>query len=92
MVGYYEDKEQLGIRLRRIEGQVRGIQRMVENDSYCIDIMTQISAITGALNRVAVSLLEDHLGHCVAGSITHDRGDDEMVKEAIVAVQRLLRA
>ena len=60
MVGYYEDKEQLGIRLRRIEGQVRGIQRMVENDSYCIDIMTQISAITGALNRVAVSLLEEH--------------------------------
>jgi CsoR family transcriptional regulator, copper-sensing transcriptional repressor len=92
MVGYSNDKAQLRVRLRRIEGQVRGIQRMVEEDSYCIDILTQITAITGALNKVAVSLLEDHLGHCVADSIAGGEDADAKVKEASAAVQRLLRA
>jgi DNA-binding FrmR family transcriptional regulator len=92
MVGYYDDKEELLTRLRRIEGQVRGIQRMVGTDTYCIDILTQITAITGALNKVAVSLLEDHLGHCVADSIAGGEDAETKVKEATAAVQRLLRA
>jgi DNA-binding FrmR family transcriptional regulator len=92
MVGYYDDKEELLTRLRRIEGQVRGIQRMVGTDTYCIDILTQITAITGALNKVAVSLLEDHLEHCVADSIAGGEDAEAKVREATAAVQRLLRA
>ena len=92
MVGYHANKDSLHLRLRRIEGQVRGIQRMVEEDTYCIDILTQITAITGALNKVAVSLLEDHLGHCVADSLAAGADVDAKVKEAALAVQRLLRA
>ena len=92
MAGYYENKASLGLRLKRIEGQVRGIQRMVESDTYCIDILTQITAITGALNKVAVSLLEDHLGHCVADSLVAGSDADAYVREAALAVQRLLRA
>jgi DNA-binding FrmR family transcriptional regulator len=91
MAGYYENKDVLRRRLRRIEGQVRGIQRMVEADTYCIDILTQITAINGALNKVAVALLEDHLAHCVADSITSGRGGDAEVKEAARAVERLLK-
>jgi DNA-binding FrmR family transcriptional regulator len=92
MVGYYDNKDALLARLRRIEGQVRGIQRMVEEDAYCIDILTQITAITGASNKVAVSLLEDHLGHCVAESLASGADAEAKVKEAALAVQRLLRA
>src|SRR6185312_8787261 len=65
MRGYSDDKQALQQRLRRIEGQVRGLQRMVDEDVYCIDILTQISAATKALETVAVGLVEDHLGHCV---------------------------
>jgi DNA-binding FrmR family transcriptional regulator len=92
MAGYYENKEQLGRRLRRIEGQVRGVQRMVESDDYCIDILTQISAINGALDKVAVALLEDHLGHCVADSITSGDDPEAKVREAARAVERLLKS
>jgi DNA-binding FrmR family transcriptional regulator len=92
MAGYYENKDVLRRRLRRIEGQVRGVQRMVEADTYCIDILTQITAINGALNKVAVALLEDHLAHCVADSITSGQDGDAKVKEAAQAVERLLRA
>jgi len=92
MVGYYENKDGLLARLRRIEGQVRGIQRMVEEDAYCIDILTQITAITGASNKVAVSLLEDHLRHCVAESLAEGTDAGAKVNEAALAVQRLLRA
>jgi DNA-binding FrmR family transcriptional regulator len=92
MVGYYDNEDRLIARLRRIEGQVRGIQRMVEEQTYCIDILTQITAITGGLNKVAVSLLEDHLGHCVAESLRAGADADAQVREAALAVQRLLRA
>ncbi len=92
MVGYGDNKDRLVVRLRRIEGQVRGIQRMVQEDTYCIDVLTQITAITGALNKVAVSLLEDHLGHCVADSLVAGADPDANVREAALAVQRLLRA
>ena len=91
MAGYYQNKDSLTRRLRRIEGQVRGIQRMVDEDTYCIDILTQISAVNGALDKVAVALLEDHLAHCVADSITSGVGGEEKVKEAAQAVERLLK-
>ena len=74
MYGYTPDKDKYLARLRRIEGQVRGLQKMVEDDKYCIDILTQVSAVTSALQSVALGLLEDHLGHCVAQA-TAEGGD-----------------
>jgi CsoR family transcriptional regulator, copper-sensing transcriptional repressor len=92
MPGYYDSKDDLLTRLRRIEGQVRGIQRLVGEDTYCIDILTQITAIKAGLNKVAVSLLADHLGHCVAESIAAGHDADAKVDEATAAVDRLLKA
>src|SRR6202035_537667 len=69
MRGYTQDKDAYLKRLRRIEGQVRGLQRMVESDTYCIDVLTQVSAVTRALQAVALGLVEDHLGHCVTQAI-----------------------
>ena len=93
MRGYTQDKDAYLKRLRRIEGQVRGLQRMVEDDVYCIDVLTQISAATRALQAVAVELLEDHLGHCVARAI--EAGGPEAsakVREASAAIERLVRS
>lgn len=93
MVGYSANKDDLLKRLRRAEGQVRGIQRMVDSDSYCIDILTQVSAATKALENVALALLDDHLAHCVAeaaregGSVADDK-----IKEASAAIARLVRS
>ncbi len=89
MRGYYEDKEEVVARLRRVEGQVRGLQRMIENDVYCIDILTQISAASNALKKVALSLLDDHIRHCVAHKT---EGDKDMVREATAAIERLVKA
>ena len=93
MRGYSGHKEEVQRRLRRIEGQVRGIQRMVDDDSYCIDVLTQISAATRALQSVALELLDDHLGHCVREAIT-DGGPEaeEKVAEASAAIARLVRS
>jgi CsoR family transcriptional regulator, copper-sensing transcriptional repressor len=89
MRGYYAGKDEIIGRLRRIEGQVRGLQRMVDNDEYCIDILTQITAASNALKKVAVGLLDDHIRHCVAqGS---EEGTD-MVREATAAIERLVKA
>ncbi|SEB68660.1 DNA-binding transcriptional regulator, FrmR family [Paramicrobacterium humi] len=90
--GYVDDKDALLKRLRRAEGQVRGIQKMVENDTYCIDILTQVSAATKALETVALQLLDDHLNHCVAQA-TREGGPvaDEKLKEASAAIARLVR-
>ena len=91
MVGYSDDKDAVLKRLRRIEGQVRGLQRMVEEDTYCIDVLTQISAVNKALQAVALSLLDDHLGHCVAAA--RDEGDlDDKLAEASAAIARLVRS
>jgi DNA-binding FrmR family transcriptional regulator len=87
--GYYESKDDVLARLRRVEGQVRGLQRMVEEDQYCIDILTQITAATNALKKVAVGLLEDHIRHCV---VEAERGDGDMVREATAAVERLVKS
>jgi DNA-binding FrmR family transcriptional regulator len=93
MHGYAQDKDAYLKRLRRIEGQVRGLQRMVEEDTYCIDVLTQISAATRALQAVAVGLLQDHLGHCVTQAIEQGGPDAEAkVKEAADAVSRLVRS
>jgi DNA-binding FrmR family transcriptional regulator len=89
--GYHADKKALLGRLRRIEGQVRGVHRMVEEDTYCIDVLTQISAATRALQAVAVGLLEDHLGHCVVQA-ARDGDPAAKVKEATDAIARLVRS
>jgi CsoR family transcriptional regulator, copper-sensing transcriptional repressor len=87
--GYSASKDQLLARLRRIEGQVGGIQRMVSEDRYCIDILTQISAIQAALDKVALGLLDDHAHHCVIGAQVGDR--DAKTDELMAAVGRLMR-
>jgi DNA-binding FrmR family transcriptional regulator len=93
MRGYTEDKDALQKRLRRIEGQVRGLQRMVDEDTYCIDILTQISAATRALEAVALNLLEDHLHHCVHQAVAAGGPDaDTKITEAAEAVRRLVRS
>lgn len=93
MSGYTADKDALMNRLKRIEGQVRGLQRMVEDDVYCIDVLTQVSATTKALQSVALLLLEDHLGHCVAHALG-EGGDvaEAKIKEASDAVARLVKS
>jgi DNA-binding FrmR family transcriptional regulator len=93
MYGYSENKDGYLKRLRRIEGQVRGLQRMIEEDKYCIDILTQVSAVTRALQSVALGLLDEHLSHCVAEAVTAG-GDtaDEKIREASDAVARLVRS
>jgi CsoR family transcriptional regulator, copper-sensing transcriptional repressor len=91
--GYTPDKENYLKRLRRIEGQVRGLQRMVEEDKYCIDILTQVSAATRALQSVALGLMEDHLSHCVTQAAA-EGGEvaAEKVREASDAIARLVRS
>jgi DNA-binding FrmR family transcriptional regulator len=93
MAGYTADKDALVKRLKRIEGQVRGLERMIEDDTYCIDVITQVSATTKALQAVALLLLEDHLGHCVAHALV-EGGDvaDDKIKEASEAVARLVKS
>lgn len=94
MRGYTTNKADHLARLRRVEGQVRGVQRMVEDDAYCIDVLTQIAAASKALQRVAVNLLEEHLRHCVADAAAGpDRAHaDDMMAEATKAIERLLRS
>ncbi|GAA2036849.1 metal-sensitive transcriptional regulator [Agromyces tropicus] len=91
--GYITDKDKYLTRLRRIEGQVRGVHRMVDEEQYCIDILTQISALTSALESVALGLLDDHISHCVVDAAV--RGGDEAevkLKEASDAIARLVRS
>ncbi len=87
---YAHDKAKIMARLRRMEGQVRGVQRMVEEDRYCIDVVTQLSAIQAALDKVALSLLDDHARHCMQGKGTVDADPSEQVNELMGAVGRLL--
>ena len=87
MAGYSMDKKDLQDRLRRIEGQIRGIQRMVDQDQYCIDILTQLNSVTAAVKAVGMGLLDEHVRHCVKDSI--DEGNsDEKVEELLAAVAR----
>lgn len=93
MVGYSDDKEAVLKRLRRVEGQVRGITRMVESDTYCIDVLTQVSAATRALQAVALELLGEHLSHCVHDAVAAGGPEaDEKIMEARAAIERLVRS
>jgi len=91
--GYITDKDKYLNRLKRIEGQARGISKMVEEEKYCIDILTQISALTSALQTVAVGLLDDHLKHCVVDAARAGGSEaDAKIKEATDAIARLVRS
>lgn len=93
MVGYSLSKDDYLRRLRRIEGQVRGLQRMIDEDVYCIDVLTQISSVTKALQGVGIGLVDEHLRHCVKDAVTaSDEAGDAKIKEATAAVARLLRS
>ena len=93
MAGYTGSKDDYLKRLRRIEGQVRGVQKMVDADTYCIDILTQVSAITKALQAVSLGLLEDHVSHCVVDAAREsDEAAQEKVREAADAIARLVRS
>lgn len=91
--GYAERKDEVLRRLKRVEGQVRGLQRMVQSDTYCIDVLTQVSATNRALESTALLLLEDHLSHCVAHAVA-EGGEvaDEKLKEASAAIGRMVRS
>ena len=85
------DKELLQNRLRRIEGQVRGVQRMVDQEAYCIDVLTQIASVVSALEKVGTILLKDHVEHCVRESIEKNEDADAKIEELTAAVERFLR-
>lgn len=92
-VGYISDKARYAARLKRIEGQVRGIQRMVDEEKYCIDILTQVSALTSALQGVALALLDDHMQHCVLDAArTGGPEAQEKLQEASTAIARLVKS
>jgi len=90
MYGYATKKDDLQARLRKIEGQVRGLQRMVDEDQYCLDILTQVSSVVAALRAVGMGLLDDHVRHCVRESIEQG-GGDEKVEELMAAVARFAK-
>lgn len=94
MRGYTISKDDYLKRLRRIEGQVRGLQRMIEEDEYCIDVLTQIAAATKALQSVSIGLLDQHVRHCVAEAAGGDDRErtDEMISEALHAIERLVKS
>ncbi len=88
--GYHVKKDELAKRLSRAEGQVRGVARMVKNDAYCIDILTQISAIEGALDQVALELLEEHARHCLTNEAIKPKGTDDKAAELVRAVSLMI--
>ena len=92
--GYIHRKDDYLKRLRRIEGQARGLQRMVEDEAYCIDILTQVSAMTKALQAVSIGLLEEHMSHCVVDAARAGDGDEarDKITEAVNAISRLVRS
>ena len=91
--GYITEKQAVLTRLRRIEGQIRGLQRLVDEEQYCIDILTQVSAMTKALHAVSLGLLEEHLGHCVVSAArSSDEEAEQKVTEAMDAIARLVRS
>ena len=91
MPGYFKDRDRIQARLGRIEGQVRGLRRMIDEDRYCVDVLTQVSAVQSALRGVALLLLQDHTEHCVAEAIREGSGSDK-VRELTEVVERLVRS
>ena len=93
MAGYSYTKDEFSTRLKRIEGQVRGLQRMIDEDTYCIDVLTQISSVTKALQSVGMGLVDEHLRHCVKDAVAEgDEAGDAKINEATAAIARLLRS
>lgn len=93
MAGYTIARDDYNRRLRRIEGQIRGLQRLIDEDVYCIDVLTQIASVTKSLQSVGLGLLDEHLRHCVRHAVNEaDDGGDEKIDEAVAAVARLLRS
>ena len=93
MAGYEMQKDDILKRLRRVEGQVRGIAKMVEEDRYCIDVLDQVAAVTRALQQVSIGLMHEHLSHCVADAVAHgDDGGVEKIEEATAAIARLVKS
>jgi DNA-binding FrmR family transcriptional regulator len=93
MRGYTMSKDDYLNRLRRIEGQVRGLQRLVEEDTYCIDILTQVASVTKALQSVALGLLDEHMRHCVVEAVRSEAdGGQDKLTEAVLAVERLVKS
>lgn len=93
MAGYSYTKDDYAARLKRIEGQVRGLQRMIDEDTYCIDVLTQISSVTKALQSVGIGLVDEHLRHCVMEAAAEsDEAGDAKINEATAAIARLLRS
>jgi len=92
MASYEDDKQQILTRLRRMEGQLRGIQRMVENDKYCIDVLTQISSIIAAAQKVGGIVLKDHINGCVRQALTDGQNSDKAINELVDAVSHFSRA
>ena len=93
MAGYSYTKDEFSARLKRIEGQVRGLQRMIDEDTYCIDVLTQISSVTKALQGVGMGLIDEHLRHCVKDAVAEgDEAGDAKINEATAAIARLLRS
>ncbi|KQB83945.1 metal-sensitive transcriptional regulator [Corynebacterium lowii] len=90
--GYSGEKDAYLTRLKRIEGQIRGLQRMIDEDTYCIDVVTQISAATAALHNLSVALMSDHLHHCVTNAIEEGEGGSEKIDEAMKAIQRMVKS
>ena len=92
MVGYSSTKDDVLLRLRRVEGQVRGLQRLVDEDTWCVDVLTQISSVTKALQGVGVGLLDDHIRHCVRDAVQQsDEEGNDRIEEVVLAIRRLLR-
>lgn len=91
--GYQQDKAAILTRLKRIEGQVRGLQRMVDEENYCIDVLTQVSAVTSALQSVAVKMLDEHLRHCVAAAVQSDdpAETERVLTDAQTAIARMIK-
>ena len=93
MPGYGDNKEAVKVRLRRIEGQIRGLQRMIDEDTYCIDVLTQVSAATKALQSLSLVLMDDHLSHCVAEAAAEGgKVADQKIAEASAAIARLVKS
>jgi CsoR family transcriptional regulator, copper-sensing transcriptional repressor len=92
MVSYAHDKDKLLTRLRRIEGQVRGIQKMIDDEKYCVDILTQVSSVMAALQKVGVIVLEEHIQGCVRNAIAEGEHEDEAIRELIDVVERFAKA
>ncbi len=91
MSSYAKDKQEILVRLRRMEGQLKGIQRMIEEDKYCVDVLNQLSSVIAATQKVAVIILQDHIRGCVRDALTRDEHSDDYVNELVTVVERFTR-